>query len=96
MRLSPEELNAIHNAIKDLDEDAKIYLFGPRMEDGDEEGEIELLVISSKIGFTDRSSILWDIYEEIGEQKIELHIVASENEDPALVRKVLKEGQLLP
>ncbi len=72
MRLSTKEISAIKNNILSFDPDAKIYLFGSRVNDNAKGGDIDVLVISDKIGFTEKLKIRTGIFKEIEEQKLDL------------------------
>ena len=49
MRLDPDEIEILKESLKDLDKEAKIYLFGSRVNDDLKGGDIDLLVISKKL-----------------------------------------------
>jgi predicted nucleotidyltransferase len=72
MRLSEKEISAIKNNILNFDQDAKIYLFGSRTNDKAKGGDIDVLVISDKIGFREKLKITTGIFKEIDEQKLDL------------------------
>ena len=72
MRLSEKEISAIKNNILSFDENAKIYLFGSRVNDNAKGGDIDVLVISDKIGFNEKLKIRTGIFKEIEEQKLDL------------------------
>ncbi len=72
MRLSEKEISAIKNNILNFDQDAKIYLFGSRTNDEAKGGDIDVLVISDKIGFNEKLKIRTGIFKEIEEQKLDL------------------------
>ena len=72
MRLSKKEISVIKNNILHFDQDAKIYLFGSRVNDKAKGGDIDVLVISDKIGFTEKLKITTGIFKEIDEQKLDL------------------------
>ena len=72
MRLSQKEISAIKNNILGFDQNAKIYLFGSRVNDNAKGGDIDVLVISDKIGFTEKLKIRTGIFKEIEEQKLDL------------------------
>lgn len=46
MRLDPKEIETLKSSLKELDRNAKIYLFGSRIDDNKKGGDIDLLVIS--------------------------------------------------
>ena len=48
MRLSKKEIDSIKNIISLYCPDAKIYLFGSRLDDSKRGGDIDLFIISSK------------------------------------------------
>ena len=81
MRLKDNEIKAIVDCVNELDIDAKIYLFGSRVEDIQKGGDIDLLVISHKLGYVDKVKIMQRLYEKLGEQKIHL-LIAKDTADP--------------
>ena len=72
MRLTEKEIQVIRKHVLHADPHAKIYLFGSRTNDLAKGGDIDLLVISNKIGFTDKTKIRVGIFSEIEEQKLDL------------------------
>jgi len=78
MRLTDDEKAAIKQAIRGLDPSARVYLFGSRADDSLKGGDIDLLVVSDKIGFSEKILALTQIKDQIGEQKIDLLIKASD------------------
>lgn len=72
MRLSQKEIASIKTNILNFDRNAKIYLFGSRTNDKAKGGDIDILVISDKIGFTEKTKIRMGIFKEIEEQKLDL------------------------
>lgn len=93
MRLKETEVRAIVDSVKDLDKDANVYLFGSRTDDSKRGGDIDLLVISQKLGYEDNIKIRQRLYEKLGEQKI--HIIIAKNTKNAFVKCAYKEGILL-
>lgn len=93
MRLTENERKAIRSIIHNLDPNASIYLFGSRVFDYKKGGDIDLLVLSSKISDKDRRSIKLKLYEAIGEQKIDL-LIAHDTSQP-FVRIALEEGKAI-
>lgn len=88
MRISDKEKSAILHSVKNKDPEAEIYLYGSRADNSLRGGDIDLLVISEKLDFTDQIDLLVKIKGEIGEQKIDLLIRSQKNLDP-FVRKIL-------
>lgn len=72
MRLSNKEIEAIKSVVMEFDTNAEVKLFGSRTDDTKKGGDIDLLVISNKISFSDKISILIRLKEKIGEQKIDI------------------------
>lgn len=93
MRLTDNERNSIRNVIYKLDPDAKIWLFGSRVNDRAKGGDIDLLIMSSQLTVIDKLKIRLALYDEIGEQKIDL-IIAADDTDP-FTRIALSEGEPL-
>ena len=72
MRLTEQEQKAIRQVIQSYDPKAQVLLFGSRTNPAKKGGDIDLLVISAKLGFTDKLNILADLHDQLGEQKIDL------------------------
>jgi predicted nucleotidyltransferase len=75
MRLALPEQVAIHDAIHQADVDAEVYLFGSRTDDTARGGDIDLLVLSKRIGLMKKLEILAHLHEKLGERKIDLIII---------------------
>ena len=71
MRLTKTETDVILKQILRVDPEAKIYLFGSRVNDSSRGGDIDILVISDKIGFAEKIKIRTSIFNEIEEQKLD-------------------------
>lgn len=93
MRLKESEISIIKEAIISLDQSAKIYLFGSRVYDDKKGGDIDLLIFSRKLTNRDKSRIRINLYDKIGEQKIDI-VLAKDLRNP-FVRIAIKEGILL-
>ena len=97
MRLTEKEQKAILSAVLSKDKGAEIYLFGSRTKDKLRGGDIDLLVISDSISFSEKVDILIDIKNKIGEQKIDLLIKTNqEASKDAFVKSILNEAVRLP
>lgn len=93
MRLSATEVSVIKEKITGFDMDCEIYLFGSRMLDEKRGGDIDLLVLSKKITNKDIRQIKYALWEELGEQKID--IVLAEDDTEPFVKIALEGGTLL-
>lgn len=72
MRLKEFEIQVIKSSIEKYDKNAQIYLFGSRTDDTKKGGDIDLLVISNKINERDIRKIKLELYDLIGEQRIDI------------------------
>ena len=90
MRLTRQEVETIKGAIKQLDTEAKIYLFGSRVDDAKRGGDIDLLILSNILTFSDKIKIKVKIFEKMEEQKIDI-IIAQDDSDP-FVKIALETG----
>jgi predicted nucleotidyltransferase len=88
MRLSEQEISAIKETVAELDADARVVLFGSRADDAKRGGDIDLLIMSQKLGFKEKRKIRLELFKKLGEQKIDV-IVARDTSDP-FVRMALK------
>jgi len=94
VRLKDEEKQAILQAIHSIDPNAKIYLFGSRVDDSGKGGDIDLLVFSRKISYGDKLAVKKNIFSTLDEQKIDI-VVTKDGGEP-FVQMVLGQGvQLL-
>lgn len=93
MRLNSNDMNAIKECINSLDKGAEVYLFGSRTVDVAKGGDIDLLIISKKLGYDDTIRIRKILYEKLEEQKIHI-IIAQDTTDP-FVKIAYREGVLL-
>ena len=93
MRLAPEEQAAIHDAVHSADADARVYLFGSRVDDNAKGGDIHLLVLSKKINVMAKLQILATLHQQLGERKIEVAVFADANRPFAKI--ALEHGVLL-
>ena len=57
-RLSDHEVKSIIATIEQLDRHAEIYLFGSRVDPNLKGGDIDLLLVSSRLSFNDKITIL--------------------------------------
>jgi len=90
MRLKEKERQIIIQAIKSIDPNASVYLFGSRVNDSGKGGDIDLLLLSHKITYGDKLKIKKSIFTALEEQKIDIFL--SKNTDNPFVRLALEQG----
>lgn len=90
MRLKESEQAAILSTVKCLDNNARVYLFGSRVDDSKKGGDIDLLVMSDRLTSDNKRAIKMKLYELIGEQKIDI-VLAADDSDP-FVKLALETG----
>jgi predicted nucleotidyltransferase len=93
MRLTEQQISIIKNEIKKKDVEAKIYLFGSRVDDNALGGDIDLLVLSKAIDFSQKIKIQAQLFIKLNEQQVDL-LVAKNTEKP-FVQLALLDGVLL-
>lgn len=94
MRLSPKEKSAILRAIYEKDGEARIFLYGSRSRGNLKGGDIDLLVLSEHLSFSDKIDILVAIKDVIGEQKIDLSIkTIKQAQDDAFFSDILNQAE---
>lgn len=72
MRLTRQEQQAIKTTIQGYDAQARVLIFGSRADPTKKGGDIDVLVITESLGFSDKLNILADLHGLLGEQKIDL------------------------
>ncbi len=101
MRISDEERSAFKQAVLDhFGPDARVYLFGSRVEDRDQGGDVDLYVETGLRGEKLQEAkleALSQIQLRIGEQKIDMVTSGpeAENEARPIVKKARETGVLL-
>ncbi|MGK5085960.1 nucleotidyltransferase domain-containing protein [Bdellovibrionota bacterium FG-2] len=80
MRLSDKEKTILRSTVEKFDPNSKVYLYGSRTNDALKGGDIDLLVLSETLTFSDKISILVEIKQILGEQKIDLLIANQEKQ----------------
>lgn len=90
MRLAKFEIDAIKQSVLGLDPKAKIFLFGSRADDAKKGGDIDLLILSSRLSPADKFKIKVSLFKRLEEQKIDITI-AADTQRP-FVRLALRHG----
>jgi len=92
MRITEHEKDTIVEAVKNIDPDAKVWLFGSRTDDSKKGGDIDIAILSENInnGVMQKIQVRRFICDRIGEQKID--IVTSSDGREAFFRLAVEEG----
>lgn len=92
MRLKEIEKESIINSIKEADPDAKIWLFGSRVDDNKKGGDIDIAILSNILhnNIMQIIKVKRSIFNKIGEQQID--IVTSKNAQEAIFKIAMAEG----
>lgn len=93
MRLTDIERNLILKTIRSWDPDSKIFLYGSRLDDQLKGGDIDLLVLSQTLSFSDKISILTELKDQLGEQKIDLLLAKDRKSE--FVKAVFESAEML-
>jgi len=93
MRITEHEKETIIQAVKNIDPDAKVWLFGSRTDDLKKGGDIDIGILSSKVDVMEEIAIRQNICDRIGDQKIDL--VVSKDGQQAFFIYVVTKGILL-
>jgi len=90
MRIKPVEIDTIKQCLYQIDQYASVYLFGSRIDDTKKGGDIDLLIISNDIDFSEKLQLKICITNKLGEQKIDL-LISPENKT-SFARLVLESA----
>jgi len=91
MRISKEEIEVLRKTLAELDIEARLYLFGSRVNDEKKGGDIDLLIVSKKITKMDLRKIKREFFNKFGEQKIDIVLDNGEFNNP-FAEKIIKEA----
>jgi len=92
VRLEEWEINEIKKSLREVfGENAKVYLFGSRIDDRKKGGDIDLYVEADNIDYEKEKEFWVLLQERLGEQKIDIVY----NKNKFLIEKVAKKGILL-
>jgi hypothetical protein len=78
MRLTPSERSTIVKAVLSIDPEAETWLIGSRTIDTAQGGDIDLIVVSRQIGFSEKLDLLTSLKMALGDQKIDLKVIQPE------------------
>jgi len=73
MRIPKEQLTFIKDNIKKIAPDAKVYVFGSRVDNSKHGGDIDILVLTTQLlTFEQKSEVTIAFIKKFGEQKLDL------------------------
>ena len=93
MRITEQEKKAIIDAVKNADTNAKVWLFGSRVDESKKGGDIDIGILSSIVDVMEEIEIRQKIFDIISEQKIDL--VVSKDGHEAFFKYAVTKGILL-
>lgn len=92
MRISKENAEYFKKKVKEIDQKARVYLFGSRVKDNLKGGDIDILVISDNdISISQINTIKIEFYKQFGERKIDIVCFNNSDESP-FKQSALTEG----
>jgi predicted nucleotidyltransferase len=94
MRLGQEKIDLLKNKLKILSSNAKIYLFGSRVDDSKRGGDIDLLVVSDEITKKDLRILRVEFFKHFGEQKLDIVLDDGEFKNP-FTKHIFQKAVLL-
>jgi predicted nucleotidyltransferase len=92
MRITEYQKNMIVEAVVNIDPNAKIWLFGSRVDDSKKGGDIDIAIFSEKIdkNVMQKIQVKRSICDRIGEQKIDI-VTTNSGKEP-IFRLAVAEG----
>jgi len=72
MRLNPSDIKIIKSTVRESIKDARIYLFGSRVDDTKRGGDIDLLIVSKNLKKKDLRVLRVEFFKVFGEQKLDV------------------------
>ena len=93
MRLEVDQVSAIKSAVKMVDANAEIKLFGSRIDDEKRGGDIDLLIDSSIMGWREVAKLRGLLESNLGEQTID--IILKSKSDPSFIQMIEADAVLL-
>ena len=92
VRLREREVLTIKKAITEFDPEAEIFIFGSRADLSKKGGDIDILVLSDRIGWRERRKIRIALIKELGDRKIDLIVSQKDEIKEPIVKLALEEG----
>lgn len=93
MRLTQKEVILLKEKLASLSKEARLYLFGSRVDDSKRGGDIDLLVVSKKLTKKDLRYLRLAFFKVFGEQKLDILLDDGTFTDPfhkMILQKAIK------
>jgi predicted nucleotidyltransferase len=94
MRLEQEQIIVLKQKLKSLCSNAKLYLFGSRVDNTKRGGDIDLLVVSDSLNKKDLRVLRLEFFKHFGEQKLDIILDDGKFRNP-FSKLVIKKAILL-
>ena len=94
MRLRQQEVKVLKETLYKLSSQAKLYLFGSRVDDTKKGGDINLLVVSQDFDREKLRKLRLEFFKYFGEQKLDIVVDDGKFEDP-FHKLILKKAIIL-
>ncbi len=91
IRVSTHKIENLKNSIHTVDKDAKIYLFGSRIDVDKRGGDIDIIILSDILDSGDIRDVRLNFFKEFGEQKLDI-ILDMQNPLKTFTKIALKEA----
>ena len=82
MRLTQSEVTLLKEKLASLSKEARLYLFGSRVDESKRGGDIDLLVVSKKLTKKDLRHLRLAFFKIFGEQKMDILLDDGTFSDP--------------
>ena len=94
MRLEKDQIEVLKNKLSELSFNAKLYLFGSRIDDTKKGGDIDLLVVSDELSKKDLRYLRIEFFKHFGEQKLDIILDNGKFQNP-FIKHILSKAILL-
>ena len=74
LRLSPTEIDNIKQCVAGLDPEARVFLFGSRIDNSKKGGDIDLFILSKTMNFHSRLELKVRLFDYFDEQRMDIVI----------------------
>ena len=82
MRISDNQIKVLKDKLYILSTQAKLYLFGSRVDDEKRGGDIDLLIVDPLLTKRDLRTLRIDFFQHFGEQKLDILLDNGKFENP--------------